>query len=271
MAIGENFDRKNHPSLRKAIRGLKIERPVKQKPKRPISRELMYIFKKNLCKQRMYKDQLYRAVYSTAFATLLRPSELVTGESEHELRNEMLVLGRGLWNKVNEIRIIFSNSTKSTRKSKTNAKGSFELTCAECSCDKFPLMWCAAHEMEKYLRFRNRRFGKRKMTEAVFLDESGRPLKYDIYRRSLHKAFAVINKKENLNLNSSLYTPHAFRSGGCTELARRGYKESFIKKVGRWKSDCWADFYFSLDFTDISLISGKPISKLWRELEMQRD
>ena len=74
---------------------------------------------------------------------------------------------------------------------------------------------------------------------------------------NLIKALAV-----RLKLEPTLYASHSLRSGRATDLARAMKPTWFIKKWGRWRSDCWQDFYAKLDFSDIAKLSKLSLNQL---------
>ena len=126
-------------------------------------------------------------------------------------------------------------------------------------------MWCPVHCLWEYLSLR---FGRKKEADPVFWTRHNNPLGYEVFRNQLAAMINTVNKLSPFTLNPAYYTPHCFRAGGCTELARQRMAASVIKKLGRWKSETWNQFYFSINFIDISIISGTPISTLLSTFQM---
>jgi hypothetical protein len=47
----------------------------------------------------------------------------------------------------------------------------------------------------------------------------------------------LANILEFIGLNSKHYKHHSFHIGGATRLANLGFSETYIRKIGRWKSN----------------------------------
>ena len=265
------FDRSKHPSIRRALKGLRIERPSEHRHKRPIAREIMELFHDHTLRDNSFTSHLFRAVFSIAFFSLLRPTELSHGDTHHAILNRMLqfTLGKPPSNEIVEVVITISSDKAESKVSKANQTGArFEQTAAKCNCADSLRIWCPVHTLLQYLCLRTKRFGRRGPKEPVFWNRLGRPLQYDAYRKQLNRLIDTVNRRSRFTLDPKYYTPHCFRSGGCTEMARQRLPASVIKKLGRWKSETWNQFYFSLNFIDVSIISGTPICDLLSAFRM---
>ena len=139
------------------------------------------------------------------------------------------------------------------RQHKTNKFGIYsgKVECI-CSCD---LGICPVHIIAKYIKYRQKEYGPAKNKPLLLrLDE--RPLP------PTHVNHAIKNMIIKMGLDPTKYASHSFRSGRATDLARTLKPSWFIKKWGRWRSNCWEDFYAKLDFTDMAIIANKSLHEL---------
>ena len=65
----------------------------------------------------------------------------------------------------------------------------------------------------------------------LFQFRSGSPVTHKLVSTNL------ANILEFIGLNSKHYKHHSFRFGGTTHLANLGFSETYIRKIGRWKSN----------------------------------
>ena len=139
------------------------------------------------------------------------------------------------------------------RSHKTNKSGVYsgKVECI-CSCD---LGLCPVHIIAKYLKWRHKAFGP-EIYNPLLLKLTGRPLPPSNINH------LIKNLIIKMGLNPSTYSSHSLRSGRATDLARTLKPTWFIKKWGRWRSNCWEDFYAKLDFTDIAKIANQSLHEL---------
>lgn len=75
---------------------------------------------------------------------------------------------------------------------------------------------------------------------AFFVHADGNPIKTSTFRDSLN-----ILLKAN-SLDPSFYKGHSFRIGGASWAAEKGYSDSQIRILGRWKSDAFKKYIRNL-------------------------
>ena len=139
------------------------------------------------------------------------------------------------------------------RKHKTNKLGIYSGKVeAICSC-KTGI--CPVHIIDKYMRWRESEYGPA-IKSPLLLRLDNRPIPQH------HVNFLIKNLVIKMGLDPKLYSSHTLRSGRATDLARALKPAWFIKKWGRWRSDCWQDFYAKLDFSDIAKISNLSLHEL---------
>ena len=137
---------------------------------------------------------------------------------------------------------------------KTNKEGIYSGKVeAVCSCETGI---CPVHVIARYLEIRWKIWGTRFEDAPLLLTSKGNPV------RKAHVNNLIKSLARDMNLDDSVYSSHSLRSGRATDLARAMKPAWFIKKWGRWRSECWQDFYVKLDFTDIARLSKLT----WAEL-----
>ncbi len=159
-------------------------------------------------------------------------------------------------------------------KSKTNQIGRPERTSIPCRCHKkYTGIWvpCTVHHMLHYLKMRDTIFGKNK-SDPLFPKNigsaKGKPFSYANLYQCLKDCIRLIRTKSNIYIKTKYYSPHCLRVGGCVDMARNGEPGHMIHQQGRWSSDMWKKIYLSLDWQDISALSGKSISELKHECNL---
>ncbi len=58
------------------------------------------------------------------------------------------------------------------------------------------------------------------------------------------------------------YTSHGLRMGHCIDLVKAGNPKWWIKKWGRWASNCWEATYAKLDFRELAALLKTPVLEL---------
>ena len=139
------------------------------------------------------------------------------------------------------------------RKHKTNKSGlySAKVECI-CSCE---IGICPVHIITKFLKMRRKAYGEAERN-PLLLRLDNRPLP------PTHVNHLIKNLVLKLNLDPTKYSSHSLRAGRATDLARTLKPTWFIKRWGRWRSDCWEEFYVKLDFTDMAKIANKSLHEL---------
>ena len=135
------------------------------------------------------------------------------------------------------------------KKHKTNK---YDLYCGKveciCSCDTGI---CPVHIIKRFVKMRDSYLNKKKYWDKpLFMQLNKKPL----------AQYAMNNLIKNMiikmGLKPEFYSSHSLRSGRATDLARAQKPSWFIKKWGRWRSDCWETFYAKLDLSDIARLSN---------------
>ena len=139
------------------------------------------------------------------------------------------------------------------RQDKTNKEGIYPGTVeAVCSCESG---LCPVHVIERYLKIRDNVWDNVK-DSPLLIGSNGKPM------RQQHVNNLIKNLAEKAGLEPLLYSSHSLRSGRATDLARALKPTWFIKKWGRWRTDCWQAYYAKLDFRDIAKMSNLTLSEL---------
>ena len=124
---------------------------------------------------------------------------------------------------------------------------------AVCSCKSGV---CPVHIIARYLKIRWNVFGANRNSDPLLLTSKGLPV------RQQHVNNLIKSLARDLQLDPTVYSSHSLRAGRATDLARAFKPDWFIKKWGRWRSNCWQDFYAKLDFTDIAIMSNLTLNQL---------
>ena len=124
---------------------------------------------------------------------------------------------------------------------------------AICSCKAGV---CPVHIIARYLQIRWNVFGPNRNGDPLLLTSKGLPV------RQQHVNNLIKSLARDLHLDPTVYSSHSLRAGRATDLAKAFKPTWFIKKWGRWRSNCWEDFYAKLDFTDMAKIANKSLHEL---------
>ena len=126
---------------------------------------------------------------------------------------------------------------------------------------------CAPHMLKYYIQVRNQyhneTFGA---NDPIFIKRNGKTVSYDNLNNFMHNTICAINRRMKLKMNPSNYTPHTLRTGGCTDMARKGYPAHIIESQGRWSSKMWKDTYVNMDWSDMARLADCTVSELKKRM-----
>ena len=242
---GINFDRRQHPVLSKMLKGYRAKKPSEQRPTKPFTYFHLWGILSLL-------DRNTFTGWMTWFA--LDVGHFMGGRVGEYLvkcrrdwpevlqREDIEFIRRGL--KIISMIIDFKRH-KTNKYGLYNAKVSVKCTCIGTTTD--PL--CPVHIAVQYIKLRDREYGS-DPKKPLILSLKGMPMTQQHLRNFMKKA-AI-----HLGLEPKYYVPHSLRSGRCTDLRRAGKPDWAIKIWGRWRSDCWKEFYLKLDMSDIAKVSS---------------
>ena len=240
-SMGKDWDRSRHPSIAAMFKGYRYKRPSKVRPRNPFTffhmqKAFEYIDLST------YNGLLIGSTLSIGYFFGGRIGEYSPNSREDWksilLRGDLLFIG----NQRNPNALILDFKLH-----KTNKHGiySAKVECI-CSCD---LGICPVHIIYKFMKVRDGEYG----------DDPHLPFLLRLNEMPIPQ-YAVNHLIKNLTikmgLDPTLYSSHSLRSGRATDLARANKPAWFIKKWGRWRSDCWQDFYAKLDLRDIAVLSN---------------
>ena len=106
---------------------------------------------------------------------------------------------------------------------------------------------CPLRGILPYLAIRGNRPG------PLFIFEGGKSLTRQRFSTELN------NILQQLNLDSSLYNTHSFRIGAATSARQAKIPDSYIKMLGRWKSEAYLS-YIKTPPRELARLSGYIIS-----------
>lgn len=255
------------------IKGLKKMRPSKRKHKKPWSVHHTRLCLKFCVDKRKLSDSAYLVGILLGSGCLMRCSEFAARKKGHKstlYRDQVVFRLKGRI--VNSIETSdVDEATITLTYSKTNQEGHIERVNVPCLCaDRTGLFCgtsavCPVHQLQEYCVSRDSIFGTDRQY-PLLVKETGHRISYRNMSDWMHSAIVTINKMAGLTgqdaLDPSLYTTHALRVGGTTDRARNGEAAHMIEVQGRWKSKTWKITYMSMDFSDISLLSGKTFREL---------
>ena len=244
---GYNWDRTRFPTICAMMRGYRKIKPSKSRPRNPFT---FFHLKK-----------AFKWINLNTYNGLLMASTLSIGYFFGGRIGEYSPHSREDWKSIvlREDLQFIGNSTNPRgliidfKLHKTNKFGIYsgKVECI-CSCN---LGICPVHIIYKFVRYRDSEYGP-SLKHPLLLQLKELPL----------PQYAVNHMIKNLilkmGLDPKLYSSHSLRAGRATDLARAMKPAWFIKKWGRWRSDCWQDFYAKLDMSDIAKISNLT----WHEL-----
>ncbi len=155
-----------------------------------------------------YECALFRCMFVIAFTAMLRISEITTGNrSSHNIMFQHITLE--------------AYSTSLTLVSYKHSVKPVTLVLREAK--NSPL--CPVRVMKGYLLMRGGKNG------FLFIHANGSAVSRTVFHRRLMESLLYNG------VNTAHISSHSFRIGGATYLARCGYSDDAIKKLGRWKSN----------------------------------
>lgn len=264
---GHSFDRSKYKTIKRLLDGYEANRPPDRRFKKPFS--AIHV-------QQMFKFSdtedfnTFTLVTATLFAYvfLLRPGEFTINSIKKKSAT------------INQVTFIPTRNSKEMTfrvlDSKTNKKNKKnEIRDTPCLCnDKThknttPIP-CPVHTLKKYLSMRESNFGKCQSKDPLFVTKDNTPLRYHHLNNFLFNVISMINRKRNVSMKPTEYTPHALRVGGCTDMARNNEPNWKIERLGRWsQSKTWRDVYINLDWTDLAILLNRPQSQLMAVIKSQ--
>ena len=165
-----------------------------------------------------YLESMYKALFCIAYYGMMRVGELTL--SDHTLKACDIHMGD---NKDKMLLVLYTSKTHGRKNKPQEIKIAAVKLLKE---DK--KFFCPFETVSKFLRIRGPFLDTEEML-FVFRDHS--PVKPHQFRCTLRLLL------DRLDLDSSLYDVHSFRSGRTCDLARFGYSVDQIKAMGRWKSN----------------------------------
>ena len=275
---GISWIRKDFPAIKRHVEGFIFLRPPNKRPKLPFSEfhiQKLFYYCINLKK---INDILMGTVILIGYILLLRPSELTLTKSaktkptsqrpttSQPSPSKHLANNNISWypsfNKPSEISI-------KVDKSKTNRHNNkLETVYASCNCnDPNRIIPCPPHMLKYYILCRNRYHRKIfRPKDDLFIKSNGDTLNYNNLNNWMHNAIVALNKRMGLKMNPNYYTPHTLRTGGCTDMARKGSPGWQIEAQGRWSTNMWKDTYINMDWKDMATLNNCTVTELKRNI-----
>ena len=196
----------------------------------PITPDLMKVIKGNLGKAKIKKEDklLIWAVSVIMYAGSFRGSEIM-GLKEMEFEEDKILLNKNI--KINEVCINGENVKMILAKIKNpkEMKGRGTVTVEMFQQDTW---LCPVKALEMLRRER------KEEEESPFAKRSnGKLLTIRLFNQLLQMLL-----KDHLSYEEGTISSHSFRAGIATAMARAGYSDEEIQRVGRWKSDSFLKY-----------------------------
>ena len=167
-----------------------------------------------------YLELLFKTMFILSYYGMLRVSEIT--ESQHTLKACNVHVGN---NKDKILLVLYSSKThgdeSGPQKIKISAVGTPDRRLSNSN-------FCPFTMVVDYMKMRG---PYQTATDPFFFYSDNTVVKPTQFRNTLRTIL------DNLNLDSSLYDVHRFRSGRTCDLAKFGYSIEQIKAMGRWKSN----------------------------------
>ena len=225
---GYNWDRRSHPSLAAMFKGYRKRKHSEMRIRYPFTY--------------FHLEKAFEYINLKTYTGLLTASALCIGYFFGGRIGEYSPHSRKDWKHVvlrKDLQFVgrkpgYSALNIDFKLHKTNKLGLYsgKVDCIG-SCDAGI---CPVHIILKFIKLRDSEFGKDVHNEPLLLRLTNRPL----------AQYAINNMIKNLiikmKLNPLYYSSHSLRAGRATDLARAMKPAWFIKKWGRWRSDCWETF-----------------------------
>ena len=238
---GEQWCRKSHPILAKMLKGYRRKRPPELRPKKP------WTF--------VHMQEAWNHLDLNTYSGNLAAATLCIGYFYGGRVSEYAAYARKDWTQIicpDDLELIYNGDSLISiiidfKYHKSNKDGIYcGKVDAICACDTGI---CPIHMLQRYLEIRNRTWRDKGSKYPLLITSKGLPIRA-AHVNNLLKALAI-----KIAIDPTLYSSHSMRSGRATDLARALKPSWFIKKWGRWRSECWQDFYAKLDFSDIAKLS----------------
>lgn len=186
-----------------------------------------------------FNDIMYKAALTLAFFGALRSDEYVAPDIIHSMSESVpLLVGHVSFGK-DPSGLDFV--AVKVERSKTTPHG-FTLPIG-CSLTSV----CAVCTLREFLRFRYM-LGKCKLSDHVFVMESGVPLTKSVLNGQIKKLVA------NLGLDPSLFSSHSLRAGSVSTAASvedTPFQAWELKSLGNWRSDTYQSYIRNIDMHKI--------------------
>ena len=239
---GFDWDRKRYPTIRMMLTGYQDEKPSEKRERRPFSF--------------FHMKEAFKHIAVLSYTGALISAALCIGYYFGARAGEYSANAQKDWPYIirrKDVTVILGNNPRcfkslmiDFRRHKTNRWGLYNAqVSANCACDSGI---CPTKLIMRFIHMREKRWGKA-MDLPLLITKKGLPIKPQ------HINCAIQNLVKKMGLNPEIYASHSLRSGRATDLARAQKSALAIKKWGRWRSDCWEDFYAKLDFSDIAMLS----------------
>ena len=216
----------NKVLLNALVKGCKLENDV-VKTRLPIQKGLleMLLFEidrkwYNNKSPQPYLAILYQAIFCLAYYGMLRVGELSL--SDHVIKACNIHVGS---NKDKILIVLYSSKTHGKESRPQKVKISALPLSSKIRKEKF---FCPFKTVTKYMKCRGNYFNDE---DQFFIFADGSPVQPQHIRKTLRILL------DTMNLNSSLYDVHSFRSGRTVDLEKFGYNIEVIKSMGRWRSN----------------------------------
>ena len=225
----------NNPRIQLVLRGIKRLQGNNRRLRRPITPELLLLFRDKLDLS-SYEHSLYWAAFCIAFFGFLRAGELsITPTASRSDCLQLSDLSISCFPFPHLVRLLI----------KVSKSDPFRDTCPVVVGRNNSAL-CPVEALLKYLHFRGGSPG------PPFIFPDGSPLTRDLLN----------SKIRNLLVSCGVvgdYMGHSFRIGAATTAARVGLPDHLIKTLGRWSSDAYK-LYIRTSELDIAAVSSKLLN-----------
>ena len=209
--------------LSSLVKGCKLEND-KVKIRLPIKKNLLEMLLFEIERMfgdhgQLYLEVMYKAMFCLAYYGMLRVGELTSGPHTAKACNIHVGI------KLDKIMVVLYTS-------KTHGKESVPQKIKISAINnkkKDVRFFCPVKAVINYMDIRGREYTDELEQFFVFKDKS--EVKPHHFKCTLRQLLTRIN------LDSSLYDVHSFRSGRTCDLERFGYSVDQIKSMGRWRSN----------------------------------
>ena len=218
------------------LKYLRKQRPIKARPKRPITQAIIALWLPHLGST--LKNITIRTALAVAYAHMLRAGEYTCSLDSYRIDNRF----RLNWQDIEfgydseQNPVILKICIKLPKS--FGYKFKQEYTISQCTCTKLP--FCALHLLLQLWKL----VTPANLSTPVFLINGS-------WLTPTQMRNAITELCVAADLDATFYTCHGFRSGACTDLKLNGTDDTIICKLGRWSSDMWKEHYLLLDLFDV--------------------